>query len=225
MYNNLLTKLFICVLVFWGSTVLAADKSEPKKAESKLSRADDKFVREAAEGGMMEVELGKLAAEKANNDQVKAFGRQMQEDHGKANEELKTIAANKGVAFPKSLQGKQKRTVDRLSKLTGTEFDRQYMRAMVDDHKEDLEKFQREANKGQDADVKQFASTHVPVLKKHLEMAQAAERQVKDNSKTSPRGGLPHPGNLKTATYNSNSLADKTLLSFCSTFCVLPGRV
>jgi putative membrane protein len=70
----------------------------------KLTRASEKFVKEAAEGGLLEVELGKLAVEKANHEQVKAFGRQMQDDHGKANEELKTIAAANGVRFPQSPQ-------------------------------------------------------------------------------------------------------------------------
>lgn len=177
---RLLFSWLILVLVLFGSrpALPAADKGE-----NKLSRADETFVKEVAEGGMMEVELGKIAATKATRDQVKAFGRQMEEDHGKANEELKAIAAQKGVDLPKALQGKHKRTVDRLSKLSGPEFDRQYMRLMVEDHKADLKKFQRQADKGKDPEVKQFATKQVPVLEKHLEMAQAAERQVKEPSK------------------------------------------
>src|SRR4029077_12885151 len=159
--------------------VLAADKTEPKNSAAKLSGADEKFVKEAAEGGMMEVELGKIAAEKAVNDKVKAFGRQMQEDHGKANEELKTLAANKGVQIPTALAGKHKSTVDRLSKLSNAEFDRQYMRTMIDDHKQVLQAFQREADKGKDPDIKQFASKYVPMIKNHLEMAQATGKQLK----------------------------------------------
>jgi putative membrane protein len=111
----------------------------------------------------------------------------MQDDHGKANEELKTLATNKGVQLPTALEGKHKKTVDRLSKLSGEEFDRQYMQAMVNDHKEDVEKFQREADKGKDPDVKQFANKQLPVLKKHLEMARAADRQVKDSGKAATK--------------------------------------
>lgn len=159
--------------------VLAADKTEPKKSAS----ADEKFVKEAAAGGMMEVELGKIAAEKAVNDKVKVFGQQMQEDHGKANEELKGLAANKGVQIPTALEGKHKKTVDRLSKLSGSDFDRQYMRTMIEDHKEDLKAFQREADKGKDPDVKQFAGKYVPMIKKHLEMAQTTGEQLKVASK------------------------------------------
>jgi putative membrane protein len=153
------------------------------KSDSKVPSADAKFVKDAAAGGMMEVELGKIAAEKGVNDQVKAFGRQMQDDHGKANEELKTLAANKGVQIPTALEGKHKKTVDRLAKLSGPEFDRQYMRTMIEDHKEDLKAFQREADKGKDPDVKQFASKYVPIIKKHLEMAETTGKQLKVASK------------------------------------------
>jgi putative membrane protein len=163
--------------------VLAADKSEPKKSTDKLSGADEKFVKEAAAGGMMEVELGKIAADKSANDKVKAFGRKMQEDHGKANEELKTLAANKGIQIPTALEGKHKKTVDRLSKLSGSEFDRQYIRTMIEDHKEDLKAFQREADKAKDPDIKQFSSKFAPMIKSHLEMAQTTGEQLKVASK------------------------------------------
>jgi putative membrane protein len=160
------------------SVGLAAEKSNDK-----LSRADEKFVKEAAEGGMLEVELGKLAADKATNDEVKAFGRRMQEDHSKANEELKQIADNKDVKIPSALEGKQKRTLDRLSKLSGSEFDRQYMRTMVDDHKEDVKAFQREADKAKDPDIKQFAGKYAPIIKEHLQLAQSTAEQLKTASK------------------------------------------
>jgi putative membrane protein len=166
-------------------------KSERKKSESKLSKDDERFVKDAAAGGMMEVELGKMAAEKAASDQVKEFGRRMQEDHGKANAELKTIAANKGVELSKGVEGKHKKTIDRLSKLSGEEFDRQYMRAMVEAHEEDLKKFEREAEKGKDPDVKQFASKYAPVLKKHLELAKTTEQQVKKSVRPSPAKESP----------------------------------
>src|SRR5262245_19721931 len=171
--------IFGLIITLPISLVVAADKS----SSSNLSRGDQNFVKEAAAGGMMEVELGKIAADKATNDQVKAFGRQMQEDHGKAGEDLKTVAASKGVQIPTALEGKQKKTVDRLSKLSGPEFDRQYIRAMIEDHKEDLKVFQREADKAKDPDIKQFADKYVPMIKNHLEMAQTTGEQLKVASK------------------------------------------
>ena len=179
--RSLVKFLMLGMVLSWSAPAVAsADKNEAK-IDSKVSRADEKFVREATEGGLMEVELGKIAAEKATHEQVKAFARQIQEDHDKANEELKTIAATKGIELRQSLQGKHKRTVGRFSKLSGAEFDRQYMRLMIDDHKHDLEKFQREADNGKDPDIKQFASKLIPVLKKHLEMAQAIHRRVTES--------------------------------------------
>jgi putative membrane protein len=194
-------KLFVQVLMFGiivslpAGFALAADQSESNNSANKLSSADERFVKDGAAGGMMEVELGKIAAEQGANEGVKAFGRRMQKDHSKANEELKTLAAGKNVQIPTTLEGKQKRTVDRLSKLSGSEFDRQYMRTMVDDHKQDVKAFEREANKAKDPNVKQFASKYAPVLKEHLELAQTTEKQLKDSPSTSFRGDVPRSSN------------------------------
>jgi putative membrane protein len=146
--------------------------------ETKLSDQDKEFIKDAASGGMMEVELSKIAAQRGSSEQVKDFGRRMQEDHGKANKELTQIAKNKAVDVPKELERKHKSTLDRLSKLSGNEFDREYMKVMLDAHKEDLKKFESEAEKGQDPQVKEFAKKHVPVLKKHLELAEKTSKQA-----------------------------------------------
>src|SRR5438094_41987 len=96
--------------------------------------ADTRFIRDAAYGGMAEVELGKLAAEKASSEDVKKFGQRMVDDHGKANDELKTIASKQNVTWPSKLDATHKMTYDRLSKLSGRAFDRAYMQAMLKDH-------------------------------------------------------------------------------------------
>jgi putative membrane protein len=151
--------------------------------KGKLSGDDADFVKAAASGGMMEVQLGKMAAEKASNSQVKEFGRRMQKDHSKANDELKKIAAKKDVKLPAELDAKHKATVNKLSKLKSEEFDREYMEAMVDDHKEDLEKFQQQADKGKDPELKKFAQDHVPILKKHLELAEQTQKKASGGAK------------------------------------------
>jgi putative membrane protein len=158
-------------------------------SKSKLTSGDERFMKEAASGGLMEVQLGKVAAEKGSHQRVKDFGKRMQADHSKANEQLKKIAAKKGVDLPTEPSGEHKSTMDKLTKLSGAEFDREYMDAMVDDHKEDIEKFQTEADKGKDPDVKKFASDHLPVLKKHLELAQSTQKQVKAESKGEAKSG------------------------------------
>lgn len=173
--------MLAAILIAAYSTARAASDA---KSSSKLSRSDASFVKEAAEGGMMEVELGKVAADKASSEKVKEFGRRMQDDHSKANAELKQLATSKGVELPTALEGKEKSTVGRLSKLSGAEFDREYMRSMVSDHKEDVSKFQSEANKARDPDVKQFASKTLPTLKEHLQLAESTAKEVKASSKT-----------------------------------------
>jgi putative membrane protein len=157
------------------------------KSSSKLSTSDANFLKEAASGGMMEVELGKVAQEKGSNEKVKDFGKKMEQDHGKANSELKQLASSKGLDLPSSLDSKHKSTLDRLSKLSGADFDRQYMTEMVRDHKEDVSKFQSEASKAKDADVKQFASKTLPTLKEHLQLADSTSKDVKGATKTSQK--------------------------------------
>jgi putative membrane protein len=171
----------------------ASESSKESKAtrdsKSKLPSGEERFMKEAASGGLMEVELGKIAADKGSHQRVKEFGKRMQADHSKANEQLKKIAAKKGVDLPTEPSGEHKSTMDKLTKLSGAEFDREYMDAMVDDHKEDIEKFRTESDKGKDPDVKKFASDNLPVLKKHLELAQSTQKQVKAESKGEAKSG------------------------------------
>jgi putative membrane protein len=165
----------------------AAERS--KDSKSKLPSGEERFMKEAASGGLMEVELGKFAAEKGSHQRVKEFGKRMQADHSKANAQLKKIASSKGVDLPTQPSGEHKSTMDKLTKLSGAEFDREYMEAMVDDHKEDIEKFQTQADKGKDPELKKFASETLPILKKHLELAQSTEKQVKSGSKSDAKSG------------------------------------
>jgi len=156
-------------LLFGGSLALAADK---------LSMGDSKFIKDAAAGGLMEVQLGKLAAEKAASPQVKEFGKKMEQDHSKANKELQQLASTKNVQIADKLEGKHKSTYDRLAKLSGERFDREYMKAMIDDHKDDVDNFKKQADKADDADVKKFAAKTLPTLEQHLELAQSTGQQV-----------------------------------------------
>jgi len=144
-----------------------------------LSSDDADFIRKAAKGGLAEVELGRLAQQKGASDVVKQFGRRMEQDHSKANQELQQLAASKGVTLTQSLDDKDAAERDRLSKLSGREFDIAYMRDMVKDHMEDVSEFQREANSGQDLDVKAFASKMLPILQDHLRMAQQYEKMLR----------------------------------------------
>src|SRR5947199_10744429 len=103
--------------------------------------SDKTFVKKAAEGGLAEVELVQLAAQKATSDDVKKFGQRMVDDHSKANDELKSIAGNKNITTPQDVDAKHKALMDRLSKLSGPAFDRASMSEMVKDAQKDVNDF------------------------------------------------------------------------------------
>jgi len=135
-------------------------------------KVDDKrFLKNAALGGMAEVELGKLAAQKGTSEDVKQFGQKMVDDHSKANDQLKEVAAKAQVEVPSSLDPKHQKALDKLSKLSGEKFDKAYVKNMVKDHNKDVAEFQAEAQNGTDPNVKQFAS-----LARRVAMPNAAAR-------------------------------------------------
>lgn len=134
--------------------------------------ADHKFVLTAAMGGMAEVELGRLAAQKGASEDVRQFGRRMVDDHTRANEELMRVASSKGMTPPAALDAKHQAAVQKLAALSGERFDREYARMMVGDHKKTVSEFQKEADRGADADLKGFAAAQLPALQEHLRMAQ-----------------------------------------------------
>ena len=129
-------------------------------------------------GGMAEVELGNLAQQNAQNDDVKQFGARMVQDHTAANQQLMPILAAKDFTVPQQLDEKHRRTLDRLSKMRGAEFDRAYMRDMVQDHEKDVKKFRQEAQHGNDPDLKGFAQQTLPVLEQHLKMAHDTSKSL-----------------------------------------------
>ncbi|MCB2409217.1 DUF4142 domain-containing protein [Hymenobacter lucidus] len=141
---------------------------------------DAEFMVEAASDGMLEVELGKLAQQKATQPAVKTFGQHMVEQHAEANAALKTLAGQKGLVLPASLGREQQDTYAKLSALTGTAFDKQYMALMVDDHKKDVGEFEDMSEDAYDGDIRGFAAKYAPVLKEHLDMAKEVNEQVED---------------------------------------------
>jgi putative membrane protein len=140
--------------------------------------ADQSFVTKASQGGAAEVKLGQLAQERASNQKVKDFGKQMSEDHSKAGDELNRIAQQKNLRAPSEMTAQDDALMKRLQGLSGPAFDKEYMSAMVKDHEEDIAEFQKEANSGSDSDVKTFASKTLPTLNEHLRMAKEAAATV-----------------------------------------------
>ena len=130
---------------------------------------DSKFATNAANGGMAEVALGKLAVEKTTNPKIKDFANMMITDHGKANDELMGIAKTKNITLPATVDADHQKKMDDLTKMTGKDFDKAYVDAMVDGHKKTLSLMQDEAKDGKDADLKAFAAKTAPVVQTHLD--------------------------------------------------------
>jgi putative membrane protein len=148
-------------------------------SSSALSASDRTFVTHAAHSGLAEVELGRLAADKASNADVKQFGQRMVDDHGKANDELKGLASQKNVTLPTDLDAKHKAEHARLSKLAGAAFDRAYMAAMVGDHNNAVASFQRASKTAKDPDLKAWAGKTLPTLQDHQKMAREIGAKVR----------------------------------------------
>jgi putative membrane protein len=185
--NQQLTMMIGAAMLGCGAMVIAQTPAEPATSTAKTASqttarstqsGDQAFVHEAAMGGMAEVDLGQLAKEKATNEKVKAFAERMVTDHGKANDELKSLAASKQITLPTAIGPKHQATHDRLAKLSGSAFDHAYVRDMVTDHQKDVAAFMRESNSGRDSDVKAWATKTLPTLKDHLKMIQDLQKEI-----------------------------------------------
>ena len=143
------------------------------------SQADRQFVEKASQGGVAEVELGKLAQQKGMNPAVQEFGRHMMMDHQKANDDLRSIASRVGLSAATAMNPADKALYNRLSGMSGAQFDQTYIREMIGDHQADIAEFQKEAASGSDPTIKAFASDGLPTLRQHLQMAQDASAQLK----------------------------------------------
>jgi len=141
--------------------------TEKGKKGGNLSAKDKSFMMNAAKGGMMEVEWGKLAAEKGQNAEVKKFGNRMVTDHSKANNELMALAHEEGVKLPSEKAGGKWKS------------DKDYMDMMVKDHQADLAEFQKEAQSGTDPDLKAFAAKGAKMVSAHLKLAQETQGKLK----------------------------------------------
>lgn len=163
-------KLLPALLVVACGAVFAADNAQ-------LDKKDREFIEKAAAGGLMEVQVGNLAQQKAQNADAKSFGSMLVTDHTAANNELKTLAQNKGVALPTALPKKEQKVIDKLEK--SKHFDKDFAKDGVKDHKKDIKEFEKASKDAKDPDVKAFAAKTLPTLQKHLQAAEQLEKTVK----------------------------------------------
>jgi putative membrane protein len=160
------------------STASATTTGSTGGVVTNMTEDDKEFVSKAGMGGMAEVQMGNLELCKASNADVKAFGQRMVTDHSQANQELQQLAVTKGLALPTELAGEHKEAFDKLSGLTGSEFDKAYMKHMVEDHEKDVAEFDKASTSATDADVKGWAGKTLPTLKSHLEQAKATAKKL-----------------------------------------------
>ena len=160
---------------------------------AKMAGSDRRFVEKAMHGGQAEVELARMAQSRATQADVKAFAQRMQQDHGKANEELTQIVNAKFTPMDMKPDAQHRREADRLAKLSGAEFDRAYMRMMVEDHRKTVAEFEKAAKSAEDQQIKAFAAKTLPTLQEHLQLAQTVHGALEGGNKTSRRGNDTAP--------------------------------
>lgn len=216
---------------------------QPGQQASQLAKADEKFVHEAARGGMMEVHMGKMGVQQAQNSQLKQFAQKLIDDHTKANSELQQFAAKKGITLPRESEGISSTTapgsdyaakepttstttstdpstspeskgapgqdrgltssggsdneMKKLHGLTGSDFDREYIRMAVKHHQKDVREFEQASKKVEDQELRSWIDKTLPTLREHLQTAQSLQTTV---------GGAGAPGtDAGTSSGNSSS--------------------
>ncbi len=156
-----------------------AKKENKEKFDSTKIEGDTKFAVTVADAGMFEVDASKLALTNASAANVKDFATMMVNDHSAANNELKEAAAKKNISLPMALSDEKQKKYNGLAVKKGTDFDKAYVDCMVDGHKDAIDAFQKESEKGNDADLRTWASGKLATLQHHYEVI----KSIKDGKK------------------------------------------
>ena len=172
--KNIFTKIALILFITASALVATAQSSKDKK-----------FAKCVTEDGMMEVKLAELALNKASSAEIKTHAQHMVDDHSKANQELKALAVKKNIILPTSISEKQQKRYDKLAKLDGKEFDKKFSKQMKCDHKKAVCVFKKQAKKGDDEELKSWASGKVSTMEHHLDMWKAVFKKVKDDNSKS----------------------------------------
>lgn len=162
------------------SAEVAEDQNEETVDNNKEDDAE--FAVEAADAGMLEVQLGTLAVTKASSPQVKQYAQMMVDDHSKANEELKALAQTKNITLPATLSNESQRIYDNFKEKTAKGFDKEYIDQMVKDHREVIDEFEEESKQGNDPEIKSWASAKLVALQNHLQEAERLQETLKNNN-------------------------------------------
>ncbi len=144
-----------------------------------LDKNDRKFLDEAATGNLAEVQMGALAQQRASSPDIKQFGERMITDHTKVNDQVKSLAQQKGVTLPTQVTSDEQKEIEKLTGLTGPAFDKEYINRMVKMHEKDVSNFKSRSTKAKDPDVKNLANQVLPTLQQHLDLAKSLQGQLK----------------------------------------------
>lgn len=154
-------------------TTTAATSTAP------FGKEDSDTVMKIAQANQAEIDAGTLAAQKATNADVKSFANQMVSDHGKAGDELKSLASAKGVTLPTQTDDEHKKAIDKLSTTDAKKFDKAYMEQMVKDHEAAAKAFEKTSKDAKDPDLKSWAGKTLPTIQNHLKMAKDINGKLK----------------------------------------------
>jgi putative membrane protein len=221
----------VAALALWGAAAHAADNSSTsvgsssgstsiRSANSQLDHKDLSFLKEAAQSGQAEVQMGAMAAGKAQNQQVKQLAEHLQQDHSKANQELTELAQTKGVTLPTEPPRKEERMETRLQDKTGADFDKAFAEHAIKDHEKDITKYEKALQSCKDPEVKAFIEKNLPVLRQHLQMARNAGSAVGVDQKVLSSAdkflsrhneGVGTSGSSQTGQGTTGSLEHKSL--------------
>ncbi|WP_026734061.1 DUF4142 domain-containing protein [Fischerella sp. PCC 9605] len=167
-------------------TAQATTPTTTPTGQNAVSTSDREFVTQAAQSNLTEIQLGQLAQKKGATSAVQQYGQRMVQEHTQANSQLQQLAEQKNLTLPQDIGEQNKELVANLSKLSGTNFDRAYINQMVQEHEKAVSLFQRQAEEGQDPDLKAFAAKTLPNLQEHLEQARSlADNTTGDTKPTS----------------------------------------
>jgi putative membrane protein len=162
----------------WQPTAFAKKPRPPSRPPANATTSDEDFVREAAQAGLAEVALGKLALQRAYNPYVRQFAQRMVDDHSRVNHELADLAMNQGVEVPKEMDAERRTTSARLATFSGASFDREYMRAVLKDQARNVAVFRTYSHKGKNEEMKSWAAKILPTLRRHAQLADSTVAEI-----------------------------------------------
>jgi putative membrane protein len=160
-----------------GDSKDLAEEQNEEKFDDRKAEKDADFVVDAADGGLLEVQAAELAMKTSTSNEVKNFAKMILTDHSKTNTELKALAEKKNITLPIAMSDDNQKKYDDLADKTGDEFDKAYCKLMVDDHQEDIKAFKKQAEDGEDPELKSWASEKVTTLEHHLVTAEELEKK------------------------------------------------